>query len=67
MMTVWANFSLAASINWEHVADPHVRAAQYDEMLGQPFTAITQLLADVKQGRVQQHSGQVQLVLGECI
>jgi tetratricopeptide (TPR) repeat protein len=64
MMTVNANFSTAAPIAWEHIVDPHVRAAQYDGMLGEPFAAITQLLADVKKGRVQQRSGQVQLVLG---
>jgi tetratricopeptide (TPR) repeat protein len=55
---------MAESISWEHVVDPHVRAAQYDGMLGEPFEAMTQLLADLKQGRVQQRSGQVQLVLG---
>ncbi len=64
VMSVWANVSVAASISWEHIVDPHVRAAQYDAMLGEPFAAITQLLADSKQGRVQQRSGQLQLVLG---
>ena len=63
-MTVCANLSMAEPIAWEHVVGPHVRAAQYDGMLGEPFAAITQLLADLKQGRVKQRSGQVQLVLG---
>ena len=55
---------MAAPIAWEHVENPHVRAAQYDGLMGDPFAAITQLLADQKQGRVQSRSAQVQLVLG---
>ena len=64
IITFNANQSMAEPIAWEHVIDPHVRTAQYDAMLGQPFAAITQLRADLKQGRVKQRSGQVQLVLG---
>ncbi len=54
----------AAPIAWEHVENPHVRAAQYDGLMGDPFAAITQLLADQKQGRVSSRSAQAQLVLG---
>ena len=54
----------AAPIAWEHIKDPHVRAAQYDGLMGDPFAAITQLLADQKQGRVRDQSAQAQLVLG---
>ena len=64
VVMVCTNLSSAAPIAWEHVANPHVRAAQYDGFMGDPFAAITQLLADQKQGRVQSRSAQVQLVLG---
>ena len=59
-----ANVAIAAPIAWEHVENPHIRAAQYDGLMGDPFAAITQLLADQKQGRVQGQSAQMQLVLG---
>ena len=59
-----ANFAIAAPIAWEHVENPHIRAAQYDGLMGDSFAAITQLLADQKQGRVQGQSAQMQLVLG---
>ncbi len=60
----YATNAMAAPIAWEHVENPHVRAAQYDGLMGDPFAAITQLLADQKQGRVSSRSAQVQLVLG---
>lgn len=59
-----ATNSMAAPIAWEHVENPHVRAAQYDGLMGDPFAAITQLLADQKQGRLQSRSAELQLVLG---
>ncbi|MEE8378901.1 MAG: hypothetical protein V3R49_00810, partial [Gammaproteobacteria bacterium] len=55
---------MAAPIAWEHVENPHVRAAQYDGLMGDPFAAITQLMADQKQGRVQPRSAEIQLVFG---
>ena len=49
---------------WEHIEDPLVRAAQFDLLLGDPFAAITQLEADLLQGRITQSPAQAQLVLG---
>ena len=51
-------------IAWEGVADPHIRAAQYDALMGKPFDAITQLLADRAQQRVTQQPEQAEWVLG---
>jgi hypothetical protein len=54
----------AAAIAWEGIEDPHIRAAQFDLLLGDPFAAITQLKADLQQGRIHQRPEQAQLALG---
>ena len=64
VLMVCATNTMAAPIAWEHVENPHVRAAQYDGLMGDPFAAITQLMADQKQGRVQPRSAELQLVFG---
>jgi tetratricopeptide (TPR) repeat protein len=61
---VGGSSALAASIAWEHVANPYIRAAQFDLYGGDSFAALTQLLVDQRQGRVNPRSGQAQLVLG---
>jgi tetratricopeptide (TPR) repeat protein len=54
----------AAPIAWEGINDPQIRAAQFDLFQGDPFAAITQLKADLKQGHIQQSGAQAQLALG---
>jgi tetratricopeptide (TPR) repeat protein len=51
-------------IVWDGVVDPHIRAAQYDALMGKPFDGITQLLADRAQQRVKQQPEQAEWVLG---
>lgn len=55
---------VAAPIAWERIENPFVRAAQFDLFMGEPFEAVTQLEADLAQGRIKQRPGQAQLVLG---
>lgn len=57
-------FSMAAPIAWEQLEDPHIRAAQFDLLMGDPFAALTQLLADLKQDRIKYRPSQAQLALG---
>lgn len=54
----------AAPIAWENLEDPHVRAAQFDLLMGDPFAALTQLLADQEQDRIRLRPSQAQLALG---
>lgn len=56
--------AMADPIAWEQLEDPHVRAAQFDLFMGDPFAALTQLIADQKQDRIKHHPSQVELALG---
>ena len=51
-------------IVWDGIVDPYIRAAQFDALMGKPFDAITQLLADRAKGRVKQRPEQAEWVLG---
>ncbi len=51
-------------IAWARIEDPLVRAAQFDLLMGEPFAALTQLEADLAQGRIHHRPEQAQLVLG---
>jgi TolA-binding protein len=55
---------VAAPVIWERIEDPLVRAAQFDLLMGDPFAAVTQLEADLLQGRITHRPAQAQLVLG---
>jgi tetratricopeptide (TPR) repeat protein len=59
-----ASLATAAPIAWEGIDDPHIRAAQFDLLRGDPFAAITQLKADLQQGLIKQRPEQAQLALG---
>lgn len=54
----------AQSITWEGIEDPNIRVAQFTLLMGDPFTAITQLKADQQQGRIKHRPAQAQLALG---
>ena len=56
--------AIAEPIAWTGLEDPHIRAAQFDALMGDPFAGLTQLIADQRQGRVTHRPGQAQLVLG---
>jgi tetratricopeptide (TPR) repeat protein len=56
--------AVADPIAWSRLEDPHIRAAQFDALMGDPFAGLTQLMADQKQGRVTHRPGQAQMVLG---
>lgn len=49
---------------WEGIADPHLRAAQFEALMGKPFEAVTHVLADRAQGRLKQRPEQAEWVLG---
>lgn len=51
------------TLPWQGLQDPHVRAAQYDALMGHPQEAMTQLLADDKLGRIKHAPQQVELAL----
>ena len=55
---------IAEPIAWENLEDPLLRAAQFDLLQGDAFTALTQLKAEQFQGRIKGASGQLQLTLG---
>jgi tetratricopeptide (TPR) repeat protein len=52
-----------ATIPWKGLEDPRVRAAQFDALMGRPLAAMTQLLADEKQGLIKRAPRQVDLAL----
>lgn len=56
--------AMAEPIAWEQLEDPHIRAAQFDLFMGDPFAALTQLIADQKQDRIRYRPSQAQLALG---
>lgn len=63
LLLLFAAPAIAEPIAWSHLEDPHIRAAQFDALMGDPFAGLTQLIADQKQGRVTRRPGQAQLVL----
>lgn len=65
LLIAFGSGALAAEpIAWEHLEDPILRAAQFDLLQGDPFTALTQLKAEQFQGRIKGSPGQLQLTLG---
>lgn len=61
---VSAQVLAAPPVVWDRIEDPLVRAAQFDLLVGKPFEAVTQLEADLSQGRIKHRPAQAQLVLG---
>ena len=55
---------IAEPIAWENLKDPLLRAAQFDLLQGDAFTALMQLKAEQSQGRIKGSQGQLQLTLG---
>lgn len=55
---------MAEPIAWENLEDPLLRAAQFDLLQGDAFTALTRLKAEQSQGRIKGPPGQLQLTLG---
>ena len=64
LVTLSVPCAMADPIAWEQLEDPHIRAAQYDLLTGDPFAALTQLLADQAQDRIKHNPSQAQLALG---
>ena len=55
---------VAEPVVWENLKDPLLRAAQFDLLQGDAFTALTKLKAEQYQGHIKGSAGQLQLTLG---